>query len=318
MDNRLRRNEICVIGLPRCDFVFASNRSCFIAYGFGTSDLETGILKALLEKEGVQAVEAGGMRAPGENAFCVKICSQIIMSQFCIALLNNDAVDGREVPNANVNMEYGLMLGFNKYVIPFQRAEQRLPFNAAGLDTVKYSNEDFATKAKEAIHEAVRRTTPSGSQEVDINQRIYTYLLTREAMFARVETDSDKAVFDLGVNLGFKLLMTFAGTDYMFLGNFTHLRPEAVLWRLRMLVRSIDARRSSWAARVLHGVMTEKVAKTAEHIFSRFQIWLVVTSDEDRSIIEDAIKTEPAPYATDVRSLSNIEGALRELGGALA
>jgi hypothetical protein len=40
---------------------------------------------------------------------------------------------GAEIPNANVTMKYGLMLGFNKYVIPFQRASQQLPFNVSGL-----------------------------------------------------------------------------------------------------------------------------------------------------------------------------------------
>src|SRR5687768_11111353 len=150
MDNKLRRNETCVIGLPRCDFVFASTRSCFIAYGFATSALEVGILRGLLEKRGIEAVEAGGMRAPGENAFCVKICSKIITSQFCVVLLNADMVDGKQTPNANVNMEYGLMLGFNKHVVPFQREHQTLPFNVAGLDTIKYTNESFAALAAEA------------------------------------------------------------------------------------------------------------------------------------------------------------------------
>src|SRR5437879_4581546 len=115
MDKRIRRNEICVIGLPRCDFVFSSTRSCFIAYEFGTSDLEMTILRRLLQDRGIEPVEAGAAMAPGQNAFCVKICSKIIVSQFCIILLTH----GGGAPNANVNMEYGLMLGFNKYVIPF-------------------------------------------------------------------------------------------------------------------------------------------------------------------------------------------------------
>ena len=49
MDKRIRRNEICVIGLPRCDFVFSSTRSCFIGYGFKESTLEMTILKKLLQ-----------------------------------------------------------------------------------------------------------------------------------------------------------------------------------------------------------------------------------------------------------------------------
>src|SRR5438876_11187673 len=110
MDKRIRRNEICVIGLPRCDFVFSSTRTCFIAYGFQESPLEMTILRRVLEERGIHPVEAGGALAPAQNAFCAKICSKIITSQFCAVLINSEESEGREIPNANVNIEYGLML----------------------------------------------------------------------------------------------------------------------------------------------------------------------------------------------------------------
>ena len=50
------------------------------------------------------------------------------------------------------------MLEFNKYVVPFQRASQKLPFNVAGLDTIKYTNNDFERQAKDAIEQAVSET----------------------------------------------------------------------------------------------------------------------------------------------------------------
>ena len=132
MDKRIRLNEICVIGLPRCDFAFSSTRTCFIAFGFEESPLEMTILRKLLQEKGIQPVEASGILAPAQNAFCAKICSKIITSQFCIVLLNNDESGDKEIPNANVNMEYGLMLGFNKYVIPFQRESQKYPSTSRG------------------------------------------------------------------------------------------------------------------------------------------------------------------------------------------
>src|SRR3989339_1917440 len=127
MDISIRRNEHCIIGLPRCDFVFSSTRTCFIAYGFKTSSFEMAILRNILQSKGIQCEEAGGQLAPGQYAFCQKICSKIITSQFSIIILNNDSKNGQLVPNANVNMEYGLMLGFNKYLIPFQLEVQELP-----------------------------------------------------------------------------------------------------------------------------------------------------------------------------------------------
>jgi len=139
MSENIRRNERCIVGLPRCDYVFNSNRSCFIAYGFKESKLETDILRSILTEKSIEVYEAGGDLEPGKNAFCTKICSKIITSQFCIVLLNQEHKEGISIPNANVNMEYGLMLGFNKYIIPFQREDEALPFNVSGLDTIKYN-----------------------------------------------------------------------------------------------------------------------------------------------------------------------------------
>jgi hypothetical protein len=157
VDTRIRKNERCIIGLPSCDYVFSSTRSCFIAYGFSTSALERDVLKALLQERGIEAVEAGSQIEPGKFAFCTKICSKIIVAQFCIVLANNDQTG----PNANVCIEYGLMLGHNKYVIPFQRADETLPFNVAGLDTIKYDQADFRQLAIQAIDQAIRETSQS-------------------------------------------------------------------------------------------------------------------------------------------------------------
>jgi hypothetical protein len=69
VDTRIRKNERCVIGLPACDYVFSSTRSCFIAYGFTTSGLERDILKTILKERGIEAIEAGGFIEPGKFAF---------------------------------------------------------------------------------------------------------------------------------------------------------------------------------------------------------------------------------------------------------
>lgn len=86
MDTTIRKNEHCIVGMPRCDFVFSSTRTCFVAYGFKTSPLEMTVIKNLLTQRGIQCEEAGGNLVPGQNAFCQKICSKIITSQFCIVL----------------------------------------------------------------------------------------------------------------------------------------------------------------------------------------------------------------------------------------
>ena len=81
------------------------------------------------------------------------------------------------MPNANVNMKYGLMLGFNKYVIPFQHESQKLPFNMAGLDTVKYTNSNFEKEAAKAIDVAVVPTSQETTPAFNPDQILEIFLL---------------------------------------------------------------------------------------------------------------------------------------------
>ncbi len=289
MDKRIRRNELCGIGLPRCDFVFSSTRSCFIAYGFEESQLEMTILRNILEKKGIHPVEAGGSLAPAQNAFCAKICSKIITSQFCIVLLNNEEKDNQEVPNANVNMEYGLMLGFNKYVIPFQRASQKLPFNVAGLDTIKYTNKNFEQKATKAIEQAIEETRQEVTSLFELDQILQAFLIARKALVTPINSEVEKIFYQLASPLGFNLLNDFSGLNYMFFGNFTMFRPEIVIWRIQMLREILNERRSSIGTRLDAGVVTEGQAVLFENLLDRLEIWCIVTGDKDKRSVNGAL-----------------------------
>jgi hypothetical protein len=315
MDKRIRRNELCIIGLPRCDFVFSSTRTCFTGYGFTESALEMAILRNVLAKRGIEAAEAGATLAPGQNAFCAKICSKIIIAQFCAILLNNDIKNGAEVPNANVNMEYGLMLGFNKYVIPFRRESQRLPFNVAGLDTVKYANEDFERKAAQAIDLAVAATTQEATPAFSPDQILEAFLLSKRLLVVPLTSEGDRALFEFGRPLGFNMLMTFDGMRYVYFGNFTALRAEAVLWRLRTLEEIIQERVGSLPQRVKLGVAVDAKAAAALQMFvQQLRTMLLVTGDEERATVQKAIGAKPPSWPVQVFSLNDIWTALGNIG----
>ena len=314
MDKTIRKNEICIIGLPRCDFVFSSTRSCFIAYGFEESTLEMTILRKLLEERGIQPIEAGGSLAPAQSAFCAKICSKIITSQFCIALLNNDEKNGAEIPNANVNMEYGLMLGFNKYVIPFQRESQKLPFNVAGLDTIKYNTRDFENKSISAIDQAIKLTNQEEVTQDTSDQFLQLFFLNRNYTWSPIDTEGEKNIFRLGSPLGFNLLNDFTGDKYAFFGRFASLRPETILWRLRKMNQILDGRRSSIPNRVKAGTIKPKLVPMVEQLFETALIWVVVTSKDDKNAIEKELKKEPINYHVEIMS---IEDVLTELKSSM-
>jgi len=314
MDNRIRRNEVRIVGLPRCDFVFSSTRICFIAYGFENSPLEVSVLRRLLEERGIQAEEAGGSIAPGQNVFCAKICSKIITAQFCIVLINNDEIESREIPNANVNMEYGLMLGFNKYVLPFQRSSQRLPFNVAGLDTIKYNDRDFERQAAQAIDQAIAATRQDTPPPLNPDQVLEAFLLRRRALITPITTEGDRNIFQMGSPLGFNLLNDFSGLNYIFFGNFTALRPEVALWRLRMLNEILEGRRASFTVRIQAGMVTSEQVRVLEELLGHLQIWVVLSNDDDKTAVQGELQALPLRYRSEVYSLADVHSELANLG----
>ena len=104
--------------------------------------LELEVIQQVLKEREYEAYIALKRLAAGKFAFCTKICSKIITSQFCIVLLNSSKHTKHakvKIPNPNVHMEYGLMLGFKKHIIPFQRQGEDLAFNIRPLDTILYS-----------------------------------------------------------------------------------------------------------------------------------------------------------------------------------
>lgn len=300
MDNRIRKNEICIIGLPRCDYVFSSTRSCFIAYGFEDSPLEMNIVKSILESKGIEAFEAGGKVVPAQSAFCAKICSKIITSQFCIVLLNNRVNKSIEIPNANVNMEYGLMLAFNKYVIPFQRKNQKLPFNVAGLDTIKYDDKDFERLAKVEIAAAIEKTKQEVPFDVGVDQIIETFLLAKKRTFANIDDFGERQIIDLGRKFGFYLINDFSGFTYTFLGNFTNLRAETALWRIKLLDELWNERLKSIPERIKLGVASENMLPLLSEVLTRMQIWVIVNNKVEKAKIKTELKKNPINFSFEI------------------
>ncbi len=310
MDKTIRKNEICIIGLPRCDFVFSSTRSCFIAYGFDESTLEMTILRHILEKRSIQSIEAGGSSAPGQNAFCAKICSKIITAQFCIALVNNSEKNDVEIPSANVNMEYGLMLGFNKYVIPFQRESQRLPFNIAGLDTIKYDHKNFEQKAIQAVDQAIYETTQNKVESEISNQILQMYLLSNNMLISPIDNEGERSLYQLGAPLGFALLVDFTGFKYTFLGQYSALRAEAVIWRMKKLNEIITGRLSTLDYRVSIGMVAPDQIEPAKELYENLEMLLIVTSLQDKEVVDSEMKKNPIENKFRIITIDEVNSAI--------
>jgi hypothetical protein len=312
VDTRIRKNERCVIGLPACDYVFSSTRSCFIAYGFSTSGLERDILKGVLQERGIEPVEAGGQIEPGKFAFCTKICSKIIVSQFCIIIINNDDSG----PNANVNMEYGLMLGHNKYVIPFQRETETLPFNVAGLDTLKYNSGNFRQLAIQAIDQAIKETSQNHPAP-NLDYVINLFSIIKDTTFVNIHNDpGERAIYQLDSTFGFNLLVKFDGLSYVFLGNFGALQGHPIIWRLNKLMELLDARIKALPIRIQNSIVTEKAREDVDFFTKRLTIWLIVAGPTEVDEINSWRNKKILPFPLEIFTLDEVIQIVSQLPGA--
>jgi hypothetical protein len=205
------------------------------------------------------------------------------------------------------------MLGFNKYVIPFQRESQKLPFNVAGLDTIKYTNNNFEQKAILAIDQAIKGTSQNSMEAVNPDQILSLFLLAKKALMSEIASDGEKTIFNLGRYLGFNLLNDFSGMKYTYLGNFTSFRLEIILWRLKMLQEILDGRRSSIPQKVGIGVATNEQGELAESIFKTAEIWIITNSAIDKQHLNEALKSIPNSYRITVYSLEDVHREIQNL-----
>lgn len=286
MSEKLQRNEKCIIGLPRCDYIFNSSRSCFIAYDFEESNLEMNVLKGVLTDHSIEVFEAGPITKPGKNAFCTKICSKIISSQFCIAILNDAIKSGISIPNANIYMEYGLMLGFSKYIIPFQKENQSLPFNVAGLDTVKYNNSNFPDKALRSIELAITETKPPSFHTIPPNVLLTKFLLTQDVFLSSISDAGEKSIYDLGAPYGYWLLNDFSGFKYLYLGIFTTHTMTNIKFRIDKLERAVKARFGSIDKKLELNIIDDDQYKAILEIFKNIEIWIIVQDKATKEVLE--------------------------------
>lgn len=317
-DLRIRKNEVCVIGLPQCNYVFSSTNSCFIAYGFNTSALEKDIITNLLIERDIEPIEAGNRVEPGHFAYCTKICSKIITARFCIVLLNEDAVTLEHgvtttKPNSNVNIEYGQMIGFNKFVIPFQNEKFALPFNVNGLDTIRYNVRDFREKAIVAIDAAIARTTPSGSALDTFNVILAKYLLTRNALVAKIGDVGERSIYEIGAVCDFNLLTSLDGLQYLYFGNFANFTVEKVKWRINKLHEIIQARRNSIPLRVANGVLEQSHADMYYQLIDSLKVWLLVADTERKDALVTWYGSANLPYDVDIFTIDEVISGAGEL-----
>jgi hypothetical protein len=205
------------------------------------------------------------------------------------------------------------MLGHNKYVVPFQNETQTLPFNVAGIDTIKYNQSNFLKLASHAIDQAIKETSQT-EPAPSADQLISFFVLTKKAIFVDVANNpQEHAVFQLGNTFGFKYLVKFDGLSYVFLGLFASIQVTPIIWRLGQLLELLTERINAIPTRKAAGLADEKSLSAIDLFMQRLEIWIIVNSDKERDEISRWSSPKHLPIPLQIFTMTTVSAALSEL-----
>ena len=242
MNETIRKNEKCFIGLPSCGYGYESAKMCFIACPSNEKyTLKIEVIKTIVNSKQYECHVALRKIDPGNFAFCTKICSKIIQSQFCILLLDpltSEEDKKSEYHNPNVHLEYGMMMSQNKYIIPIQDEKYTLPFNISPLDTIKYTESNFKQKVKEAVDKATKIFSKREiSGQVPPGSEIFTFYNLSGYSISDIRLSFLEFICKLGAHLGFYLFDS--KIDYKFIGLFDYEEPRKAILHTKLLIDNI-------------------------------------------------------------------------------
>jgi len=289
MEKTIKKNETCFIGMPSCGYGYESAKSCFVACPSQDKyTLKIEVIKDIIESNQYECHIALKKIDPGNFAFCTKICSKIIQSQFCIVLLDPSPNKEKtiEYPNPNVHFEYGMMLSQNKHIIPLQDENYDLAFNISPLDTIKYNDTNFKSKVTEAVANAISRANKEKtSGPIPQGTELLTFYHIRGYRFSDIKIDFFQFIYELGSNFGFFLFDNQKENNYIFFGPFDFEEPQKVLLHTKLLIDNIIA---AYRAVTLN-IEDKNELKKFEYLTKSVSIDIVIPPFYDKNEVKDKI-----------------------------
>lgn len=318
-----RINESCIIGLPTCGYAFSSSRMAFVATPADEEfALELEVIKNLLAEKEYESYIALQNLDPAKLAFCTKICSKIITSQFCIVLLNSSSHREHpeiKIPNPNVHLEYGLMMAFKKHILPFQLEGDALAFNVRPLDTIVYTKGNFKDLANRAIDASILKTgtTSRPSRALASSESLVRYASVLGLRVTQLNTDEANYLYKLGQPMGFLLL---DGADIVYLGLFDLETPKEVVFRLKLLLQALHNAKQHFET-VIKKTMTPDRVEASYNLWKKLRAEVFVSKDVDKekvakrvSELTEGFETIPWKLVTEDDMQVVIDRAYEEIG----
>jgi len=224
-----RVNENCFIRKQhKCGKVFAASKSCFIAC---PSDDELNpileLISEKLTKVGIEPIIAVKERAYGQDIFCTKICGKIIEARFCIVILDDTLISGKNIPNPNVYYEYGLMTSLRKHMIPLQKDGLTLAFNIQSYDTIKYNPKNIGFEIDRGIRDAIRLTDSQDNREEKESLLPEKRIMHRLEIAGLMIRDKNWFLSDVIEDTDFKGFGQYDKRFYLYLGKIDTIEDFA-------------------------------------------------------------------------------------------
>ena len=262
-----------MLDLPYCGKFFGCEESVFIAipdnekYG-----MEINTLNELLRERGLKSYLMPYAGDQNKLTFCEQVCSKIISSSFCLVFTEKNLAR-----STDVHLSYGIILAFDKIVIPLEKtAPDKDGF--APLPVIAYYPDNFHSIAGTIIEEAIPKASKRGLLGIlHGDEELQQYFFKHGMRALPLEDPVTRTFYRIAYPLDFLIL---EGDAFVFFGAFESLNHEEIVARIKLLVQGLSETRTRFETLYKNTFSFESM-ELAYRIFSKISIETVVSGNID-------------------------------------
>jgi hypothetical protein len=262
-----------MLELPYCGKFFGCEESVFIAipdnekYG-----MEINTLNDLLGERGLKSYIMPYAGNQNKLAFCEQVCSKIISSSFCLVFTEKNLAR-----STDIHLSYGIMLAFDKIVIPLEKnAPDKDGF--APLPVIVYYPDNFQTIAGTIIDEAIPKASKRGLLGIlHGDEELQQYFIKHGLRALPLENPATRTFYRIAYPLDFLIL---EGDAFVFFGAFESLNHEEIAARIKLLVQGLTETKNRFETLYKNTLSFESM-ELAYRIFSKISIETLVSGNID-------------------------------------
>jgi hypothetical protein len=267
------QKKSCMLDLPYCGHFAGSEESVFIAVPEKTKyEMEINTLNDLLRAKGLKNYIMPELSDQNKISFCERVCSKIISSRFCLVFTERNLAR-----STDVHLSYGIMLAFDKIVVPLEKAVHDIE-KFAPLPAILYYPDNFHSIAQSIIEEALFKTSSKGLLGLLYSdEELQQYFLSRNLKPLPIENQVTREFYRIAYPADFLIL---EGTAFVFFGAFESLGHEEAAARIRLLIKGLMKMKSRFET-VYKNTLPFESIEFIYRVFSNIRIEVLVSRSID-------------------------------------